>query len=219
MSVSKLVEKKRGIAKADEYTPLVRIYADASCMRNGAIDSSAGCGAVMIDHNRLEIKLVAKYLGQVTNQQAEILACTTALEQLHRSCRVEIVSDSRYVIDTMASLNRMRTNRLFWASLVKACYGHHISWRWVKGHSGVVFQEVADRLARASSRISTDLLIEDLEQLSGHLSNTNNTGQFDIGDFELELETVVSRYEIAEQPFAPAVNLDRIGTLPSAFSA
>ncbi|MBK6589935.1 MAG: hypothetical protein IPG22_16740 [Acidobacteria bacterium] len=62
-------------------------------------------------------------------------------EQLHRSCRVEIVSDSRYVIDTMAGLNRMRTNRLFWTRLVKACYGHHISWRWVKGHSGVAFKK------------------------------------------------------------------------------
>ncbi|MBK6589934.1 MAG: hypothetical protein IPG22_16735 [Acidobacteria bacterium] len=79
MSVVRLVENESGLRSADDYTPLVRIYADASCMRNGAIDSSAGCGAVMIDHNRLEIKLVAKYLGQVTNQQAEILACTKAL--------------------------------------------------------------------------------------------------------------------------------------------
>ncbi|MBL0240313.1 MAG: hypothetical protein IPQ00_07040 [Chloracidobacterium sp.] len=132
MSVIRLLENKSSIRSADDYTPLVRIYADASCLRNGAFHESAGCGAVMIDHNRLEIKLVAKYLGQVTNQQAEILACTKALEQLHRSCRVEIVSDSRYVIDTMAGRIRMRTNRLFWTHLVKACYGHHISWRWVK---------------------------------------------------------------------------------------
>jgi len=217
MSAIRLAENQSGNGRADEYTPLVRIYADASCLRNGAIDSSAGCGAVMIDHNRLEIKLVAKYLGQVTNQQAEILACTQALEQLHRSCRVEIVSDSRYVIDTMAGLNRMRTNRQFWTRLVKACYGHHVSWRWVKGHSGVAFQEVADRLARASSRVSNDLSAEDLELLAGHLSN--DTGQFNIRAFELELEKVVSRYEIAPQPFVPTAQLDRFGILPSAFSA
>ena len=217
MSVIRLAVSQSDIGCADEYTPLVRIYADASCLSNGAIDSSAGCGAVMIDHNRQEIKLVAKHLGQVTNQQAEILACTKALEQLHRSCRVEIVSDSRYVIDTMAGLNRMRTNRLFWTSLVKACYGHHISWRGVKGHSGVAFQEVADRLARASSRVSTDLSAEDLEQLSGHLSN--GTAHFDIRDFEAELEKVVSRYEGAHRPFVPTAQLNRSGTLPSAFSA
>ncbi len=217
MSVVRLLENKSGIGSADEYTPLVRIYADASCLRNGAFHESAGCGAVMIDHNRLEVKLVAKYLGQVTNQQAEILACTKALEQLHRSCRVEIVSDSRYVIDTMAGLNRMRTNRVFWTRLVKACYGHHISWRWVKGHSGVAFQEVADRLARSSAKVCSDLSGEDLEELSGHLSNGSE--QFDIGDFEVELEKVVSRYGIAHQSFVPGANLDRIGTLPSALSA
>ncbi len=217
MSVARLLENKSGIRSADDYTPLVRIYADASCLRNGAFHESAGCGAVMIDHNRLEIKLVAKYLGQVTNQQAEILACTMALEQLHRSCRVEIVSDSKYVIDTMAGRNRMRTNRLFWTHLVKACYGHHISWRWVKGHSGVAFQEVADRLARSSAKVCSDLLGEDLEELSGHLSN--GTEHFDTRNFEMELEKVVSRYGVARQSFAPAANLDRIGTLPSAFSA
>mgnify|MGYP001273057302 FL=1 len=217
MSVVSLLENKSGIRSADDYTPLVRIYTDASCLRNGTIDSSAGCGAVMIDHNRLEVKLVAKYLGQVTNQQAEILACTKALEQLHRSCRVEIVSDSRYVIDTMAGLNRMRTNRLFWTRLVRACYGHHISWRWVKGHSGVAFQEVSDRLARSAAKVCSDLSAEDLEELSGHLSNGNE--QFDIRDFEMELEKVVSRYGIAHQSCIPAANLDRIGSLPSAFSA
>lgn len=217
MSVIRLLENKSGIRSAEDYTPLVRIYADASCLRNGAIDSSAGCGAVMIDHNRLEVKLVAKYLGQATNQQAEILACTRALEQLHRSCRVEIVSDSRYVIDTMAGLNRMRTNRLFWTRLVKACYGHHISWRWVKGHSGVAFQEVADRLARSSAKVCRDLSGEDLEELSGQLANGSE--QFDIRDFEVELEKVVSRYGLAHQSFVPTAKFDRIGTLPSAFSA
>ena len=35
MSVTKLVENKSGIESAAEYAPLVTIYADASCIRNG----------------------------------------------------------------------------------------------------------------------------------------------------------------------------------------
>lgn len=217
MSVIRLIERNGERGTPDDYTPLVRIYVDGSCSRNGAIDSSAGCGAVMLDQNRLEIKLVAKYLGQITNQQAEILACVMALAQLQRPCRVEIISDSKYVIDTMKGQNRMRTNRPFWTRLVEESYGHHITWRWVKGHSGVPFQEVADRLARASSAVCIDLSVDDLEQLSGHLPDRSE--KFDIREFEMELEKVISRYSTAHQSFIPASKFDGIGTLPSAFSA
>ncbi|MGB7070581.1 MAG: RNase H family protein [Pyrinomonadaceae bacterium] len=217
MSVIRLIDRKGERGSADDYTPLVRIYVDGSCVRNGAIDSSAGCGAVMLDQNRLEIRLVAKYLGQITNQQAEILAGAKALEQLRRPCRVEIISDSKYVIDTMTGRNRMRTNRPFWTRLVEECYGHHITWRWVKGHSGVPFQEVADRLARASARVCSDFAVEDLEQLSGHLSDRSE--QFDIREFEIELEKVSSRASTVHQSFIPTSKFDGIGTLPSAFSA
>ncbi len=218
MSGIEFGDKESVVRSGDSYTPLVRIYPDASCIRNGAIDSSAGCGAVMLDQNRLEIKCISKYAGQITNQQAEILACTLALQQLQRSCRVEIVSDSRYLIDTMSGLNRMRTNRLFWARLVKACYGHHIiTWRWVKGHSGVPFQEVADRLARASAQVCSDLNQDDLEQLSVTLSES--AGQFNIRDFEVRLEKVVSRYRQAEQVFIAASGFSGAGPIPSAFSA
>lgn len=216
MSVLRLIDRKSEFGSPDDYTPLVRIYVDGSCSRNGAIDSSAGCGAVMLDQNRLEIKLVAKYVGQVTNQQAEILACVMALAQLRRPCRVEIVSDSKYVIDTMMGRNRMRTNRPFWTRLVEECYGHHITWRWVKGHSGVPFQKVADRLARASSTVCSDLSVDDLEQLSGHLVECS--GHFDIREFEMELGKVISRYS-THQSFIPASKFDGLGTLPSAFSA
>jgi len=217
MSVTKLVENKSGIETAAEYAPLVTIYADASCIRNGSIDSSAGCGVVMLDHNRSEVKLVSKYLGQITNQQAEILACTYALEQLRRCCRIEIVSDSKYVIDTMMGRNHMRADRPLWSRLVTACYGHHVSWRWVKGHSGVQFQEVADRLARAAVRISRDISEADMAQLGGLLYHGSD--RLDIREFEMKLEMILAQYESSHRSFAPAAKFDGIGTLPSAFSA
>ena len=80
MCALRLLRKNTNREIAEAYTPLVTIYADASCLRNGSPDASAGCGAVMIDRNRMELKLLAKYLGPVTNQQAEILACVKADE-------------------------------------------------------------------------------------------------------------------------------------------
>ncbi|MGH9947579.1 MAG: ribonuclease HI [Pyrinomonadaceae bacterium] len=211
-----LVMKNGCCEAARTYTPLVAIYADASCLRNGSPDSSAGCGAVIIDRNRTEMKLLAKYLGPATNQQAEILACATALEELRRPCRVEIISDSRYVIDTMTGRNRMKTNRTFWNQLVRQSYGHHISWKWVKGHDGVTFQEVADRLARAASTARTNLACEDLEYLAEILSNEG--GSVNIRFFEIEIDKITSRYQVFGDTTIPVPNLNGLTAFPSAFS-
>lgn len=218
MTGLKPVKEESSFGGAESYSPIVSIYADASCLRNGFPDASAGCGAVIVDRNRNELKLVAKYLpGVVTNQQAEILACVTALEELCRPCRVEIFSDSKYVIDTMNGLNRMTTNRPFWGRLVEQSLGHHITWRWVKGHDGLLFQEAADRLARAASTAQTDLLSDDLELLTEHLSDENN--RLSIRSFEIELDKIVSRYYSSGGPPIPVPGFHGTAAYPSAFSA
>jgi ribonuclease HI len=215
MTGLKLVKDNDRIAAAENYSPVVSIYADASCLRNGAPDASAGCGAVIIDRNRTELKLIAKYLGQMTNQQAEICACVKALEALRRPCRVEIFSDSRYVIDTMNGRNRMKTNRPFWSRLVEQSYGHHITWRWIKGHDGVRFQEIADRLARGASTARYDLLYDDLEFLADQLSDESS--QSSIRFFEIELDKIVSRYSAFGGETVPIPMLDGVSAYPSAF--
>jgi ribonuclease HI len=217
MSGLNLVKDYTHTEAYENYAPIVTIYADASCLRNGSPEASAGCGAVIIDRNRMELKLVAMYLGRVTNQQAEILACVKALEQLRRPCRVEIFSDSRYVIDTMNGRNRMKTNRSFWDHLVKESYGHHITWRWVKGHDGVTFQEVSDRLARAASTAKANLLSDDMELLTRYLSDESN--QLNLRFFEIELDKIVSRYPSFGDATIPVPRLDGIAAYPSAFSA
>lgn len=216
MTALKLVKENGRSDSGEGYTPIVSIYADASCLRNGSPDQSAGCGGVVVDRNRMEIKLLAKYLGPLTNQQAEILACVKALEELRRPCRVEIFSDSRYVIDTMNGRNRMKTNRPFWGQLVQKSYGHHVTWRWVKGHDGLVFQEAADRLARAASTAQTDLVSDDVDLLTEHLSDENN--QMNIRSFEIELDKIVSRYQSPAETTVPVPRLDGVAVYPSAFS-
>jgi ribonuclease HI len=216
MTALKLVKENGGPDAAEIYTPIVTIYADASCLRNGSPAQSAGGGAVIVDRNRMELKILANYLGQVTNQQAEILACAKALQELRRPCRVEILSDSRYVIDTMNGRNRMKTNRPFWAQLVEQSYGHHITWRWVKGHDGLLFQEVADRLARAASTVQTDLLSDDIELLREHLSDENDPSN--IRSFEIEIDKIISRYTTSGRSLNPPPTFDGVASLPSAFS-
>ncbi len=217
MTALKLVKENGGGDASENYTPIVSVYADASCLRNGSPDQSAGCGAVIVDRNRMDLKLVAKYLGPVTNQQAEILACVKALEELRRPCRVEIFSDSRYVIDTMNGRNRMKSNRPFWSRLIEQSYGHHIIWRWVKGHDGLRFQEAADRLARAVSTAKTDMMSDDLDLLTEHLSDESDP--FNIRSFEIEIDKVVRRYMAPGNSAYSVAKLDGVASLPSAFTA
>lgn len=216
MTGLKLVKDNGCVDAAESYAPIVSIFADASCLRNGSPDASAGCGAVIIDRNRNELKLLAKYLGPLTNQQAEIVACAKALQELRRPCRIEIFSDSRYVIDTMSGRNRMKTNRSFWSRLVEQSYGHHVTWRWLKGHDGVTFQEAADRLARAASTVQTDLLSDDLEFLVDHLSDASN--QLHIRSFEIELDKIIGRYLVPGDITARVHGLESMAAYPSAFS-
>lgn len=210
--------KEEGFSTADkDYTPIVSIYADASCLGNGSADASAGCGAVVIDRNRKEVKLLAKYLGPITNQQAEILACASAIDELRRPCRVEIFSDSKYVVDTMTGLNRMRMNRLFWNQLVESSLGHHITWRWIKGHNGGPLQEAADRLARAASTAMIDIPADDLKQLAEHLSREENG--LNIRSFEIELDKIVSRFRFVREVQGRVYRPEYPAAFPSAFSA
>lgn len=149
-----------------ESAPKVVIYADGSCLKNGRPDAQSGAGAVIINEESSRIKLKACYLGALTNQQAEIMACIIALEDLKAPARVEIFSDSKYVVDTMMGVNRMKTNRAFWSRLVNACLRHHITWNWIRGHSGNVFQETADRVARAAATAKAGLDKNTLDRLA-----------------------------------------------------
>jgi ribonuclease HI len=144
----------------------VLIYADGSCLKNGSEFAQAGAGVVLMTEDRRRIKLKACYLGALTNQKAEILACAVGLESLTRPAQVRIFSDSKYVVETMLGKNRMKQNREFWERLIKACLTHEIEWNWMRGHAGDAFQETADRLSRAAATAKESLDKDTLDRLA-----------------------------------------------------
>ena len=157
---------------SDEKHPKVVIYADGSCLKNGSEESQAGAGVVLMTEDGRRIKLKASYLGALTNQKAEILACAVGLESLKKPCEVRIFSDSKYVVETMLGTNRMKSNREFWERLIKACLTHKIEWNWMRGHSGNPFQETADRLSRAAATRKENLDKQTLDRLALMMSGT-----------------------------------------------
>lgn len=157
---------------ADEKYPKVLIYADGSCLKNGSQEAQAGAGVVLMTEDGRRIKLKASYLGALTNQKAEILACAVGLESLKKPCEVMIFSDSKYVVETMLGTNRMKSNREFWERLIKACLTHKIEWNWMRGHSGNPFQETADRLSRAAATAKENLDKQTLDRLALMMGGT-----------------------------------------------
>lgn len=151
---------------AEISTTKVLIYADGSCLKNGSSEAQAGAGVVLMTQDRRRIKLKASFLGALTNQKAEILACAVGLESLNRPARVQIFSDSKYVVETMTGKNRMKSNREFWERLINACLTHEIEWNWIRGHAGDVFQETADRLSRAAATRKESLDKDTLNRLA-----------------------------------------------------
>ncbi len=129
----------------------VTIVCDGSSLGNGRQDARAAACAVLGFEGYW--KAVAKYLGKATNQQSEIAAAELGLRELKQPCEVLLLSDSRYVVQTMLGNFRKKANHDWWSRLDAAADGHRIKWVWVKGHSGHEVQEVADDIARRTAEL------------------------------------------------------------------
>lgn len=129
----------------------VTIVCDGSSLGNGKGNPRAAAVAVL--GYKGYWRGFGEYLGSATNQQAEIAAAAIGLENLSEPCKVRLLSDSRYVVETMTGNFRKKTNHEWWAKLDKAAAKHTIKWEWVKGHNGHEVQEVVDTLARKTAEL------------------------------------------------------------------
>jgi len=129
----------------------VTIVCDGSSLGNGRGNPRAAAVAVLGFKGFW--KAVGEYLGAATNQQAEIAAAAIGLESLKEPCVITLMSDSRYVVETMGGTWKRKTNHEWWKRLDTASKKHQITWKWVKGHNGHAVQEVADSMARKMAEL------------------------------------------------------------------
>jgi ribonuclease HI len=144
----------------------VTIVCDGSSLGNGQIVMRAA--AVALLGYRGVWRGVGAFLGQATNQQAEIAAAALGLESLREPCRVQLCTDSRYVVETMMGRFRRKSNLEWWERLDEAARPHRITWEWMKGHAGHIVQESADRAARriaAAGRVDEDILRDEIDRI------------------------------------------------------
>ncbi|MDQ3798222.1 MAG: ribonuclease HI [Acidobacteriota bacterium] len=129
----------------------VTIVCDGSSLGNGKGTTRAAACAVL--GYRGFWRAFGEYLGNATNQQAEIAAAWVGLKTLREPCKVKVLTDSRYVVETMTGNFRKKTNLDWWAKLDEAAKKHKITWEWTKGHAGHEIQEIADKMARRMAKL------------------------------------------------------------------
>ena len=153
----------------------VTIFCDGSSLGNG--QKSQRAAAVALLGYKGFWRAVGEYLGTATNQQAEIAAAAVGLETLRQPCKVNIFTDSRYVVETMNGRFRRKTNLPWWERLDRAASPHKVHWEWTRGHVGHLVQEAADNAARriaAAGNVDESILRDAVDKV-GTIETTDNT--------------------------------------------
>jgi ribonuclease HI len=144
----------------------VTLVCDGSSLGNGKGNTRAA--AVAILGYRGHWRGFGEYLGNATNQQAEIAAAWIGLKNLKEPCRVKLLSDSRYVVETMTGNFKKKTNHEWWEKLDNAASRHQVTWQWIKGHAGHEVHEIVDKMARkiaSMGRVDTAIMDEAVAEL------------------------------------------------------
>ena len=131
------------------------LYTDGACSGNPGI---GGWGAIIM-YNQRDKELSGGEM--TTNNRMELMAVIKGLEAIKESCKVEIYSDSAYVVNAFLQdwitkwvNNGWRTtkggvmNKDLWERLLQLLDLHQVSWHKVKGHADNVYNNRCDALAR-----------------------------------------------------------------------
>jgi ribonuclease HI len=134
------------------------IYTDGACEGN---PGPGGFAAVIREDGREREVTGAE--PQTTNNRMELTAVIRALESLPEPREVHVVTDSQYVVlgmtEWIRAWQRKRwknasgqpvKNKDLWSRLLELTSRHKVNWEWIRGHSGHVENERADRLARGA---------------------------------------------------------------------
>ena len=143
----------------------VKIFTDGAARGNP--EGPGGYGAILqyVDQKGMlhEKELSGGYV-KTTNNRMELMAVIAGLEALNRPCRVEVISDSKYVTDAFnkhwidgwlkknwKGASGPVKNVDLWKRLLKAAEQHKITFTWVKGHDGHPENERCDVLATSAA--------------------------------------------------------------------
>lgn len=135
----------------------VILYTDGACSGN---PGPGGWGSILVYKGKE--KVMSGGMKETTNNRMEILAVIEGLKCLKEPCKVEIYSDSAYVVNTFlqgwlenwikndwkTSSNKQVQNVDLWKELIALLNKHEVHWNKVKGHADNELNNRCDALAR-----------------------------------------------------------------------
>ncbi len=137
-------------------TNKITIYTDGACSGN---PGAGGWGAVLL--YKEHIKKISGGEKDTTNNRMELKAVIESLRAVKKiSADIVVYTDSKYVQNGIMewihgwkkngwknAAKKPIKNVDLWMELDAESAKHKIEWKWVKGHSGNKYNEMADELA------------------------------------------------------------------------
>lgn len=132
----------------------ITLFSDGSALGN---PGPGGFGTI-IRYGKHE-KIISGGEAHTTNNRMELRGVIEGLKALKEPCKVEIISDSSYVVkginewlDGWVKRNFAKVkNPDLWRDYIESAKGHKIKATWVRGHDGHEENERCDDIARAEA--------------------------------------------------------------------
>ena len=134
---------------------IINIWTDGACSGN---PGPGGWGALIKYNN--STKEISGSEKNTTNNRMEMMAVIKALKYMDIKSNINLYTDSKYVKEGITNWikgwkkNNWKNskkndvkNKDLWIELDILSQKHNISWSWVKGHSGNIENDIADKLA------------------------------------------------------------------------
>ena len=109
-----------------------------------------GSAYIIFDSQGNEVKRMSKGFMGVTNNKMELLAIVSVVNSLPPNSSVTIHSDSQYSINVLSGRWRASEN-LKVINLYRRLVAERnikVTFEWVRGHNGDVYNELCDQMAR-----------------------------------------------------------------------
>lgn len=142
----------------------IKMYTDGACSGN---PGPGGWGTILKYNNKE--KQLSGGEKDTTNNRMEMTAVIRGLEALNQPCKVEIFTDSQYVVNAVnkgwavswrnkgwkKADNKPALNSDLWEVLLDLLEKHDVTFNWIKGHAGHPENERCDEMAVRCASQST----------------------------------------------------------------